>query len=116
MKNETASNVFMELSTTGLFGTWTRPGGKNSFVRQGTEGPYAYKDFENEGRVVVILDFYGGDGYKPFTGESTGGKGEGVSNGGWTDASSKQWPGKLRHGSVMAVTGTQFEALGAKWG
>jgi hypothetical protein len=42
MKNESASNVFMEVSTNGLFGTWTRPGGSASFVRSGVEGPYAY--------------------------------------------------------------------------
>lgn len=41
MKNESASNVFMEVSTNGLFGSWTRPGGKDAFVRSAVEGPYA---------------------------------------------------------------------------
>jgi hypothetical protein len=41
MKNESASNVFMEVSTNGLFGSWTRPGGKDAFVRSAVEGPHA---------------------------------------------------------------------------
>jgi hypothetical protein len=116
MKNETASNVFMELSTTGLFGPWSRPGGSTAFVRSRVEGPYAYKDNTDPSNLVVILDYYGGDGYRPFEGVSKGTQGEGLTNAGWTNASTTGWPTKLRHGSVVGVTKEHYDALTSKWG
>lgn len=56
LKNESATNVYMERSDTGLFGTWTRPGGGNTFIHSGVEGPYAWRDNVVEGRVNLLLD------------------------------------------------------------
>jgi hypothetical protein len=101
----------MELSTTGLFGTWSRPGGKDSFVRSGVEGPYVFKDNEDPGKLVLLLDYFGGDGYRPFEGNVSA-----LGNGGWTDVSRTNWPTNLRHGSVVGVTKDRYDALTAKWG
>lgn len=109
MKDETAKNVFTEISTTGLFGTWTRPGGANAIISSGVEGPAVYWDNQVAGKAHLLLDFYGGDGYRPY--ESTDVKG-----GKWTASERSAWPKDLRHGSVLPVTKGQVEALRGKWG
>ncbi|KAK3333764.1 glycosyl hydrolase [Cercophora scortea] len=110
MKDETKKTVFVEVSTTGLFGTWTRPGGDSASIQSGVEGPAAYLDNQVPGKVHLLLDFYGGDGYRPY--EST----NPASNSGWTASSKTAFPANLRHGSVMPVNQTLYNALKARWG
>ncbi|KAK3316219.1 glycosyl hydrolase [Apodospora peruviana] len=110
MKDETKKTVFVEVSTTGLFGTWTRPGGASATIQSGVEGPAAYLDNKTPGKVHLLLDFYGADGYRPY--EST----NPASNSAWTASSRKGFPANLRHGSVMPVNQTLYDALRAKWG
>jgi hypothetical protein len=110
MKDESKKNVFVEVSTTGLFGTWTRPGGSSTVIQSGVEGPAAYLDNTVAGKVHLLLDFYGGDGYRPY--EST----NPASNSGWTASSRGGFPANLRHGSVLPINQTVYSALSAKWG
>lgn len=110
MKDETRKAVFVEVSENGLFGSWTRPGGDSAIIQQGVEGPAAYLDNTNPGKVHLLLDFYGDDGYRPF--ESTNPK----SNNGWTASNRGAFPRNLRHGSVLPVGSANYQALGAKWG
>ncbi|RDW85144.1 arabinanase [Coleophoma cylindrospora] len=109
MKNETATNVFMERSDSGLFGTWTRPGGATAIVRSSVEGPYAYMDNLVAGNVTLILDYFNGDGYHPFTSND-------LNVDDWADANRTNFPVGLRHGSVLSVTQDQYDALSAMWG
>lgn len=109
MKDETAKNVYTEISTNGLFGTWTRPGGANAVIANNVEGPAVFWDNQVSGKAHLLLDFYGGDGYRPF--ESTN-----VQGGKWTASDQSAWPQNLRHGSVLPVTSAQTEALKRKWG
>jgi len=108
MKDETAKTVFTEVSTTGLFGTWTRPAGASAIIASGVEGPAAYWDNQAAGKAHLLLDFYGSDGYRPY--ESTD-----VKSGKWSASSTGGWPKNLRHGSVLPVNATQVSALTAKW-
>ncbi|KAJ4331666.1 hypothetical protein N0V95_009843 [Ascochyta clinopodiicola] len=108
VKDETAKTVFTEVSTSGLFGPWTRPQGANSTIESGVEGPAVYWDNEVEGKAHLLLDFYGGDGYRPY--ESVD-----VAGGVWTPSDRAAWPENLRHGSVLPITTQQVEALNAKW-
>ena len=108
VKDETAKTVFTEVSTDGLFGTWTRPQGEGSIIESGVEGPAVYWDNEVEGKAHLLLDFYGADGYRPY--ESTD-----VEGGVWTPSDRSAWPANLRHGSVMPITKEQGDALNAKW-
>ncbi|KAJ4377500.1 hypothetical protein N0V83_000325 [Neocucurbitaria cava] len=101
MKDESAKTVFCEVSTTGLFGTWTRPGGTNAVIASGVEGPAPYWDNLTPGKAHVLLDFYGGDGYRPY--ESAD-----VAGGKWAASERAGWPKNLRHGSVMPVTGRRW--------
>jgi hypothetical protein len=110
MKDESKKNVFVEVSSTGLFGTWTRPGGSSAIIQANVEGPAAYLDNQNPNKVHLLLDFYGGDGYRPYESTSPG------SNSGWAASDSRNFPKNLRHGSVLPVNQTLYEALRARWG
>jgi hypothetical protein len=110
MKDESAKNVFCEVSTTGLFGTWTRPGGSNAIIEKNVEGPASYLDNQVDGKAHVLLDFYGGDGYRPY--ETTNAE----KNSGWSASSRSDFPGNLRHGSVLPLNQTLYDALRSKWG
>ncbi|KAJ4346642.1 uncharacterized protein N0V89_010573 [Didymosphaeria variabile] len=108
LKDETAKTVFTEISTTGLFGTWTRPGGSNAIIEKSVEGPASYWDNQVAGKAHLLLDFYGGDGYHPY--ESAD-----VKSGKWTASDKSTFPKNLRHGSVLPVTDAQGKAVSAKW-
>ncbi|CAI6293615.1 unnamed protein product [Periconia digitata] len=108
MKDESAKTVFTEVSSNGLFGTWSRPGGATTTIASGVEGPAVYWDNQVDGKAHLLLDFYGGDGYKPY--ESTD-----VKSGRWTASSTSGWPKNLRHGSVLPITAAQMSAVGGKW-
>lgn len=109
IKNESAKNVYMERSDTGLFGTWSRPGGASSYIRSGVEGPYAYMDNQVEGRVILLLDYYGDDGYRPFTSTN-------LNVNSWADGDRGSFPRNLRHGSVVGIPQEKYNALNQKWG
>lgn len=108
MKDESAKTVFTEISTTGLFGTWTRPAGANAIIASGVEGPAVYWDNAVAGKAHLLLDFYGSDGYRPYESGD-------VKSGQWKASDRTAWPKNLRHGSVLPVTGAQIEALKRKW-
>jgi hypothetical protein len=109
MKDETRKTVFAEVSTSGLFGSWSRPGGASATIQSGVEGPAAYLDNAVAGKVHLLLDFYGGDGYRPY--ESTNPE----SNSGWTASNRANFPANLRHGGVLPVNQTLYDALSKKW-
>ncbi|KAI0465867.1 glycoside hydrolase family 43 protein [Xylaria cf. heliscus] len=108
MKDESIKNVFMEHSSNGLFGPWTRAGGSLGIITSGVEGPAAYRDNTEDSKVHVLLDFYGSDGYRPY--ESTDPK-----TNKWTASSRTGFPSNLRHGSILPINQTIFDALSKKW-
>lgn len=110
MKDESLKTVFVESSTTGLFGSWTRAGGSSAIIQSGVEGPAAYWDNTVAGKVHLLLDFYGSDGYRPYESTNPG------SNSGWTASSRSGWPTGLRHGSVLPIDQTLYQRLNSKWG
>ncbi|KAH8660693.1 glycoside hydrolase family 43 protein [Tricladium varicosporioides] len=109
LKNETAKYVYMERSDDGLFGKWTRPGGASAMIHSGVEGPYAWADNLVAGKVNLLLDYYGSDGYRPFTSTN-------MNANAWVDADRANFPKNLRHGSVIGITKDKYDALNAKWG
>ncbi|KAK2015240.1 arabinosidase [Colletotrichum eremochloae] len=110
LKDETLKTVFVEVTTDGLFGTWTRPGGSSAIIASGVEGPAAYWDNQVAGKAHVLLDFYGADGYHPYETINV------ASNAGWTPSARTGFPSGLRHGSVLPINQTVYEALGTRWG
>ncbi|GAP88435.1 putative glycoside hydrolase family 43 protein [Rosellinia necatrix] len=109
MKDESIQTVFVEYSSNGLFGPWTRAGGSSAIIASSVEGPAAYRDNTQDSKVHVLLDFYGSDGYRPY--ESTDPK-----NNKWTASNRTSFPANLRHGSILPINQTLFDALGKKWG
>jgi hypothetical protein len=114
MKDETLKNVFVETSTTGLFGAWTRQGGDNAVIENRVEGPAAFVDNLEPGKVRLLLDFYEGDGYRPYESQFPWVNGQG--NEGWTADATDGWPSGLRHGSVLPIRQAVVDALKKKWG
>lgn len=118
LKNESVATVYMERSDTGLFGTWYRPGGAGAIVRGatggGVEGPYAYHDNVTPGKVNLLLDYYGSDGYRPFSAKLDTAASQNAVN--WVDENRSAFPANLRHGSVLGITKQKWDALNAKWG
>ncbi|KAF2142148.1 glycoside hydrolase family 43 protein [Aplosporella prunicola CBS 121167] len=110
LKNETAKTVYQEVSADGLFGTWTRPGGPDAVIQTQVEGPAVYWDNEVEGKAHLLLDYYGGDGYAPFESKDVKGAAWAASQG--ADA----FPPGLRHGAVLGVNQTIFDALRQTYG
>lgn len=108
IKNESSPRVFYETSSTGLFGTWSRPGGPDSIIREGTEGPTSYLDNEDPSRAYLLLDYYGSDGYRPFA------NGDLTTNG-WTEADRTSFPTMRRHGSVIGIGQREYDALRARY-
>ena len=110
VKNETATNVFTEISTSGLFGTWTRPGGSNAIISASVEGPASFWDNQVSGRAHLLLDFFGGNGYAPY--ESTNVQGGAPT---WKASSTSGFPSGLRHGSVLPINQTLYDRLNAAY-
>lgn len=109
IKDEGKTQVFVEVSTTGLFGEWTRPGGDDAYIRGGVEGPASYWDNKVAGQAHLLVDYYGADGYHPVVND------EPDSNSGWTNSSQTNFPTHLRHGGVISVTAAQMDALSEAW-
>ena len=109
LKDESASLVYMERSDDGLFGTWTRPGGDSAWIHTQVEGPYAYLDNQVDGKVNLLLDYYGSDGYRPFISTN-------LNANAWVDGDRTNFPTYLRHGSVIGINQEKYDALNANWG
>ncbi|PGH15614.1 hypothetical protein AJ80_05479 [Polytolypa hystricis UAMH7299] len=110
LKNEASNpSVYMERSDNGLFGTWTRPGGPNAYIREGVEGPYAYRDNLDPNKTYLLVDYYGADGYRPLQSTNLN------SQNSWVDADRSSFPQLRRHGSVISITQDRYDALQAKW-
>ena len=98
----------METTTDGLHGTWTRPGGTDSIIESDVEGPAAYWDNQIDGTVHLLLDLFNSDGYHPFVSTD-------VTSGNFTASDRKNFPIDLRHGSVLPIDQTAYDALSSAW-
>ncbi|KAF9691417.1 hypothetical protein EKO04_010625 [Ascochyta lentis] len=108
LKDESAKTVFTEISSGGLFGTWTRPQGAGAVIERGVEGPAVFWDNEVDGKAHLLLDFYGGNGYRPYVSSD-------VEGGIWAAEKTGAWPTGLRHGSVLSTTKEQGDRLTHAW-
>lgn len=112
-KNENSKAVIMEKSNSlgGPFervDTYTVNGVRGDTVF-GYEGPTSYK-INGEQKWCLLLDHYsGGDGYKPFLTDD-------IANGEFTSAPDFNFDAIYRHGTVMPITQTEYDALVKKFG
>ncbi|KAF2666342.1 family 43 glycoside hydrolase [Microthyrium microscopicum] len=99
-KNETQSQVYQEMSTTGLFGQWKSLGPVTP--QKSLEGPACFADIKNPGVYHLLLDDY--KQYIPFTTMD-------ISSGKWQKSNFPLFPSGLKHGSVTPVTQAEYEAV-----
>ncbi|KAF2422616.1 family 43 glycoside hydrolase [Tothia fuscella] len=104
LKNEKNNQVYSEITSSGIFGTWTRLPGYvvNESPR---EGPASFADNNTPGMYHLLLDDY--KRYVPFQTSN-------INSGGWQKSNYPRLP-PLKHGSVTPVTKTEYDALLAKY-
>lgn len=111
-KNESRSSVIMEQSTSldGPFSEvsgYTLNGVAGNTVT-GYEGPTAYK-LNGEDKWCLLLDFYSkSQGYKPFITED-------IAEGSFISGADFNFDNTYRHGTVMAITMEEYNALMAAY-
>ncbi|KUI56290.1 hypothetical protein VP1G_03640 [Cytospora mali] len=105
LKNETVNQVYQELTTGGLFGTWTRTAGYVS-DESPLEGPAAFADNVTPGLYHLLLDDY--TEYVPFQSSD-------IYSGVWTKSNASTFPSGLKHGSVTPLTQEEYDAVSAKY-
>ncbi|KAJ4364053.1 hypothetical protein N0V83_009508 [Neocucurbitaria cava] len=105
IKNETVNQVYQEMTTGGLFGSWSRIPG---YVVSGSpwEGPASYADNTVAGKYYLLLDNY--TEYVPY--QTTN-----IKSPNWSAANTSSFPQGLKHGSVTPVTQGEYNALKSKY-
>lgn len=107
-KDETQKSIILEVSDT-LEGEWTPVPGfpVKNFV--GYEGPECFR--MADGRWCMIIDYYSrGQGYKAFFCDD-------LSKGDFAPSErGLEFPYRFRHGGVITLSQTEYDALMAKWG
>lgn len=92
-----------------LLGTWTRVSAEVLKQHQYVEGGTCFK-FNGEDKWCLLLDNFGGGGYYPLITTD-------LSSGQYTSLSTDEYsfPSTMRHGTVMNITRTEYDALMEKW-
>ncbi|KAI1804011.1 glycoside hydrolase family 43 protein [Daldinia bambusicola] len=103
-KNETNSKVYQEITSDGLFGTWTQVGPVTS--ASGLEGPASFADNVTPGVYHLLLDDY--TQYIPFETSD-------ITSASWKKSSTSGFPTGLKHGSVTPLTQKEYDALAAAY-
>ena len=107
-KDETQKSIILEVSDT-LEGEWKPVPGfpVRNFV--GYEGPECFR--MADGRWCMIIDYYSrGQGYKAFFCDD-------LSKGDFAPSErGLEFPYRFRHGGVITLSQTEYDALMKKWG
>ncbi|KAL2857235.1 putative arabinosidase [Aspergillus pseudoustus] len=106
LKDENVLHVYQETTTGGIFGEWTRSSG---YIEGGVvyEGPAAFPDINEAGKYHLLLDNY--VEYVPF--ETTD-----VTGAVWTASDRTGFPAGLKHGNVVLVTQSEYDAIVERYG
>lgn len=92
-----------------MLGTWTRVPAEVLKQHQFVEGGTCFK-FNGEEKWCLLLDNFGGGGYYPLVTTD-------LSSGQYTRLTTDEYsfPATMRHGTVMNITRTEYDALMEKW-
>ena len=107
----TASTVYMERSKS-IFGEWEKVDSPSLEGIQGVEGPTAFKfnkDDVEEDTWCVLLDHFGGSGYKPVITTD-------IAKGKFKTPEEYALPSAPRHGTVLNITSEEYDALVKEYG
>lgn len=104
-RDGSVSGVAMQVTSGGIHGSWAKPSGVN-VVESGYEGPYAWWSNTQDGLAYLDADLVSsGTGLRAWSSSNP-------ESGAFTQntAANMTW---MRHGSVMAITQAQYNALAA---
>lgn len=106
IKNETVNQMWVETTTTGIFGEWTRVPG---YVRGETprEGAASFADNLVPGKYYLLLDDY--TQYLPY--QST----DVTRPGFWEPTGWTEFPTGLKHGSVTPLTQAEYDGVAGRY-
>ncbi|TQN68960.1 hypothetical protein CSHISOI_06530, partial [Colletotrichum shisoi] len=105
LKNETTNQVYQEVTSNGIFGTWRRiPGYVTS--ESPREGPASFADNTTPGLYHLLLDDY--TQYVPFQTNN-------IQSPSWQGSSTSGFPRGLKHGSVTPLTQAEWNALNSRF-
>ncbi|KAI1498992.1 family 43 glycoside hydrolase [Biscogniauxia marginata] len=103
LKNETVNQVYEEVTTGGLFGTWTRASAGYVSDQSPLEGPASFADNVTPGLYHLLMDDY--TQYVPFETSD-------ILSGSWERSSSSTGlPAGLKHGSVTPLTQEEYDSV-----
>ncbi|KAI1760227.1 glycoside hydrolase family 43 protein [Hypoxylon sp. FL1150] len=105
LKNETSQRVFQEVTSDGLFGTWTRAS-DYATADSPREGPASFADIETPGVYHLFLDDY--TQYVPYQTSD-------IQDAAWEASSITGFPTGLKHGSVTLLKQDEYDALAAAY-
>jgi len=108
-KDEVNKNILADKGTQLLNHTFTPVRYSTVESQPGVEGPEIFK-LIGQDKWVLLVDNYGGKGYYPLITDSL------ESDFRVLPVSDYKMPQGARHGSVIRITRTEYEALMAKWG
>ncbi|KAI2602714.1 glycoside hydrolase family 43 protein [Hypoxylon sp. NC1633] len=105
LKNESISQIYQEITSDGLFGTWTRVG---DYVTTDTprEGPASFADIATPGVYHLFLDDY--TEYVPYQTSD-------IYSASWEASSTAGFPTGLKHGSVTPLTQEEYDTIAAAY-
>ncbi|KAI1379207.1 glycoside hydrolase family 43 protein [Hypoxylon crocopeplum] len=103
-KNETVNQVYQEVTSDGLFGTWTGVGYVHSDTQ--LEGPASFADNVTPGLYHLFLDDY--TQYIPYQTSN-------INSASWQKSSTSGFPTGLKHGSVTPLTQEEYDAVAAAY-
>lgn len=109
-KNESNKTIFIEKASQLLSNNYQQVFSQSVGSLSGVEGPAVFK-FNGENKWCLLLDDYGGSGYFPMVTND-------LSSGEFTKLSSSQYslPSAPRHGTVIQITQSEYDAVMEKWG
>ncbi|KAI1092089.1 glycoside hydrolase family 43 protein [Rostrohypoxylon terebratum] len=103
-KNESTQQIAQDITTEGLFGTWTNIGYATTDIPR--EGPASFADNVTPGLYHLFADDY--TQYIPY--QSTN-----IREGAYTASSTNGFPSGLKHGCVTPLTQAEYDALAAAY-
>ncbi|KAH7371818.1 hypothetical protein BKA64DRAFT_267449 [Cadophora sp. MPI-SDFR-AT-0126] len=106
IKNETVLQVYQEITTGGIFGSWERVEGYVSSLVP-SEGPATFEDNVEKGKYYLLLDNY--SEYVPFQTVDI------ELAGSWTASEFGNFPSGLKHGSITPLLQSEMDAFAARY-
>jgi hypothetical protein len=109
-KDEVNKNIIIDKCDQFLHKDYTVLPSDSVNSQKGVEGPAVFK-FNGENKWCLLVDRYGSTGYYPLVSDD-------ITSGVFTQLSASEYslPSGARHGTVIPITQTEYDAVMAKWG